>query len=43
VWYHLEGETVSADKPALSCRLNVTEGMVVTKMNPLIVVKGINK
>jgi len=43
VWYHLEGENVSADKPALSCRLDVAEGMIVTKMNPLIVVKGINK
>jgi len=43
VWYHTEGQTQADDKPALSCRLPVTPGMVVTRMNPLIVVKGINK
>ncbi|MDX6611130.1 MAG: hypothetical protein QOD75_316 [Blastocatellia bacterium] len=43
VWYHTEGRTAAEDKTALSCRLEVTEGMVVTRMNPLIVVKGINK
>jgi NADH dehydrogenase/NADH:ubiquinone oxidoreductase subunit G len=43
VWYHTEGQTPADDKPALSCRLPVTSGMVITRMNPLIVVKGINK
>lgn len=43
VWYHTEGQTPADDKPALSCRLPVTAGMVITRMNPLIVVEGINK
>jgi hypothetical protein len=43
VWYHSPGQTEADDKTALSCRLEVTTGMVVTRMNPLIVVKGINK
>jgi len=43
VWYHQEGQTEAEDKPALSCRLDVTAGMVITRLNPFIVVEGINK
>jgi hypothetical protein len=43
VWYRVEGQTEVEDKPALSCRLEVVPGMTITRMNPLIVVKGINK
>lgn len=43
VWYHTESQTEAEDKPALSCRLEVTRGMVITRMNPYIVVEGINK
>jgi hypothetical protein len=43
VWYHTADQRQADDKPALSCRLDVTPGMIITKMNPLIVVEGINK
>jgi hypothetical protein len=43
VWYRHEGQAEVEDKTALSCRLDVSAGMVITRMNPLIVVKGINK
>lgn len=37
VSYHTAGQTAADDKPALSCRLDVSPGMVITRLNPLIV------
>lgn len=36
IWYHEQGQTESHDKPALSCRMEVAEGMVITKLSQFI-------
>ena len=41
VWYHMEGQDVASDRPALSCRLECTEGMVITKLSRFIELDGI--
>ena len=43
IWYHNEGETEASDKPALSCRTTVREGMVITKLSRFVELEGINK
>ncbi len=43
IWYHDKGQTEAHDKPALSCRLNVTECMVITKLSRFVELEGINK
>ena len=43
VWYHDAGESHAQDKTALSCRFDVREGLVVTRLSPHIVIEGINK
>ena len=43
IWFHHEGETEASDKPALSCRTNVREGMVITKLSRFVILEGINK
>jgi 2Fe-2S iron-sulfur cluster binding domain len=43
VWYHTEGQTEREDKPALSCRLKVMEGMVVSRVSRFVELEGINK
>jgi NADH dehydrogenase/NADH:ubiquinone oxidoreductase subunit G len=43
IWYHVEGETEAQDKPALSCRTMVREGMVITKLSRFVELEGINK
>jgi NADH dehydrogenase/NADH:ubiquinone oxidoreductase subunit G len=43
VWYHTGSESASSDRPALSCKLEVTEGMVVTSMSPFIKIGGVTK
>jgi hypothetical protein len=43
IWYHNEGETEAQDKPALSCRTTVREGMVITKLSRFVELEGINK
>jgi hypothetical protein len=43
IWYHLEGQARESDKPALSCRIDVIEGMVITSMSPFIKLDGITK
>ena len=43
IWYHNEGETEANDKPALSCRTTVREGMVITKLSHFVILEGINK
>ena len=43
IWYHEKGQTESNDKPALSCRAQVIEGMVITKLSQFIHLDGISK
>ena len=42
VWYHSEGQTESCDRPALACRLEVIDKMVITKLSGFIELEGIN-
>ena len=42
-WYHDAGQTQEHDRTALSCRFDVREGLVVTRLSPHIVIEGINK
>ena len=41
--YHSKGQDEQSDRPALSCRLECEEGMVITKLSPFIKLEGINK
>jgi len=43
IWYHDSGQTSASDKPILSCRSEVIEDMVITKLSPFIKLEGINK
>lgn len=43
IWYHLDGQGESEDRPGLACRMEVTEEMVITKLNSFIQLEGINK
>ena len=43
IWYHTEGQTRENDKPALACRMEVIEGMVITSMSPFIKLHGITR
>jgi hypothetical protein len=43
IWYHEKGQTGSNDKPTLSCRAEVVEGMVITKLSQFIHLDVINK
>jgi hypothetical protein len=42
-WYTEEGETRCADKTALSCRFQVREAMVITRLNEHVKLEGINQ
>ena len=42
-WYTEEGEAKGADKTALSCRFEVREGMVITRLNEHVQLEGINQ
>ena len=42
IWYHMKGQDEESDRPALSCRLQCEEGMVITKLSPFIKLEGIN-
>ena len=42
VWYRDGDHTEANDKPALSCRTEVSEGMVITKLSPFISLDGIS-
>ena len=42
-WYHEAGQTGDDDKPALSCRFNVREGMVITRVSHFVQLEGINR
>ncbi len=41
--YHTEGQTRENDKPGLACRMEVSEGMVITSLTPFIKLDGITK
>jgi hypothetical protein len=43
IWYHSEGQTQADDRPALSCRMEVSEGMIITRMSNCVELEGINK
>src|SRR5436190_887288 len=33
IWYHMAGQNESNDKPALSCRIECEQGMVITRLS----------
>ena len=41
VWYHMQGQDQTSDRPALSCRIECVEGMVITKLSRFIQLEGI--
>ncbi len=43
IWYHEKGQSEANDKPALSCRAEVVEGMVITKLSQFIHLEDISK
>lgn len=43
VWYHMKDQDESSTRPALSCRLECAEGMVITKLSRFIELEGITK
>ena len=42
-WYREPGQDETEDKPALACRFQVREGMVITRLSQFVELKGINK
>jgi hypothetical protein len=42
IWYHQDGQTAAEDRPGLACRMEVSEEMVITKLNSFIQLDGIN-
>ena len=43
IWYHADGQTESGDRPALACRVEVIDKMVITRLSAFIELEGINK
>jgi hypothetical protein len=43
IWYHMQGQDETSDRPALSCRLECAEGMVITKLSRFIELEEITK
>jgi hypothetical protein len=43
IWFHMKGQSAENDKPALSCRQEVIEGMVITKLSQFIELKELGK
>lgn len=43
IWYHMQGQDETSDRPALSCRLECVEGMVITKLSRFIELEEITK
>ena len=41
IWYHSKGQNAASDRPALSCRMECEEGMVITRLSPFIKLEGI--
>lgn len=42
VWHRDAGRPEAAPTPALACRLDAREGMVVTRLSPHIRIEGVN-
>jgi hypothetical protein len=42
-WYHEAGQDENQDKTGLSCRFDVVEDMVVTRLSPHVEIEGINR
>jgi hypothetical protein len=43
VWYHTPGQAQENDRPALACRIEVIEGMIITNLSRFIELEGITK
>jgi len=43
IWHHAPGQTEADDRPSLACRMEVIEGMVITRLSPFIALDGINR
>jgi len=43
VWYHQKGQTEQSDRPALSCRMECEDGMVITRLSRYIELDGITR
>ena len=43
VWYHTDTQTEVVERPGLACRMEVAEGMVITKLSHFIELEGISK
>jgi len=43
IWYHMKGQSGESDRPILSCRTEVAEDMVITKLSRFVELDGINK
>ena len=43
VWCRDAGQPAHANRPALACRTDVREGMVITGLGPHIKIKGVNE
>ncbi len=41
--YHLKDQDAATERPALACRLEVCESMVITRLSEFIKLEGINK
>ena len=41
VWFRMKGQNEQSDRPALSCRLECEEGMVISRLSRFIELKGI--
>jgi hypothetical protein len=43
IWFHMRGQNAENDKPTLSCRQEVIEGMVITKLSQFIELDEISR
>jgi hypothetical protein len=41
IWFREADQTAAAPRPALACRTDVSEGMVITRVSPHIKIKGV--
>lgn len=41
IWFHKVGQTEADDHPVLSCRVQASEGMVITRMSNSVELEGI--
>jgi len=43
VWCRDAGQPADAARPALACRFDVREGMVITRLSPHLKIRGVNE